>query len=169
MFLYRIIWAFSLLSFGVFVALGASVASAQEWEGIGYGVEGEHEVVTLNFSKDVPPPHMLHLDQGAARIVLDWDVLSADDTLGQDIGGGQKAFSGQGAVSQIRHARRGETGLRIVLDLDPEANFSSIQSLGRFLNLSFKAVNQEPSVATAFSDSEPLHNSFAYSVPIPRL
>ena len=145
------------------------MASAQEWAGIGYGVEGEHEVVTLNFSKDVPPPHMLHIDQGAARIVLDWDVLSADDTLGKDIGGGQKAVSGQGAVSQFRYARRGETGLRIVLDLDPEAKFSSIQSLGHFLNLSFKAVNQEPSVATAFSDSEPLHNSFAYSVPIPRL
>ena len=145
------------------------MASAQEWAGIGYGVEGEHEVVTLNFSKDVPPPHMLHIDQGAARIVLDWDVLSVDDTLGKDIGGGQKAVSGQGAVSQFRYARRGETGLRIVLDLDPEAKFSSIQSLGHFLNLSFKAVNQELSAATAFSDSEPLHNSFAYSVPIPRL
>ena len=124
-----------------------------------YGVQNQQERVTLSFSQDVPLPQITRLDQGAPRLVLDWDELSAG-ALGQDIEYGQKALAGQGPVTRFRFARRGAQGLRLVLELDEAAKYQDIEKSEKQLSLRFagRSLGADGSL-----------DRFNYDVPIPRI
>lgn len=142
----------------------APFIQAQKWVGTDYSVSGAKEAVELIFSQAVAAPKVLMLDAGEPRLVLDWTDMEAAIS-GQDIGQGQKAIDGQGAVKRFRFAPRGEGGLRLVMELLPDIKFDGTQNLGDRLQVKFARQNVVvPNTVAARDPFDP----FAYDIPIPR-
>ncbi|MEP6343386.1 MAG: N-acetylmuramoyl-L-alanine amidase [Maricaulaceae bacterium] len=150
----------------VLILTGWSVSAVgQTWTQLNYEDGEVFGVVSLGFSESVSEPSVLELDQGVPRIVLDWAKLG-ESISGKQIGDGQFMVEGQGGVSRIRYAKRGETGLRIVLELAPDVSLNKQEHLGSELRLYFKGSKAQASTNEAQNaDLDPL----SYDVPVPKL
>ena len=149
---------------------GAIDAASQTWTQVNYEEDGAQYIVSLSFSESISAPTALQLDQGVPRLVLDWPTLS-EDVAGEKIGGGQSMLSGQGGVSRIRYAKRGDSGLRIVLELAPNVSLGGYQHLGTEfrLHMSVPHENSQERQSSTIVERQSDPDRLSYDVPAPRL
>jgi len=69
-------------------------------------------------------PEVFFIEEGDPRIVIDVKNGALVKQLA-DRSKGKKFFEGEGAISKIRFAKRGENDLRLVADLNPKAQYLS--------------------------------------------
>ena len=165
--MYDIRFISRIVLFSVVLILTGWSASAvgQTWTQFNYEDNEVFNVVSLGFSGSVSEPSMLVLDQAVPRIVLDWETLG-ESISGRQIGDGQFMVAGQGGVSRIRYAKRGETGLRIVLELAPDVSLNKQEHLGSEFRLYLKNSKVHPA-AKEVQDAD--FDRLSYDVPVPRL
>jgi len=94
-----------------------SSAAAQSLSAIDYKDSERGTRIDFTFSKALASkPKIFRIDEGTPRIVIDWTQI--ESSLKQT----KFPLSTQSGASQIRYARRGQTGLRAVIDLRAGAN-----------------------------------------------
>lgn len=153
---------------GLYILVG-SFAHAQSWTGVAYD-EAQPNIVKLQFQDAAYAPKVLLLERGSPRLVFDWVKMSSD-VKGVDIGQSQHSLQGEGPVNRFRYARRGAEGLRIVLDLEPNAVYQTIKTSGNQLIVTFKGqyVPQIPVAPISSTAKTAKFDNFLYETPIPRV
>lgn len=138
---------------------------AQEWVGTDYVSIGDAQAVQLLFSENTDAPRTMLLESGVTRLVLDWTKMSTA-IKGQDIGSGQKAIDGEGVVSRLRYAKRGQKGMRLVFELSSGAKFIGTESFGDSLLVKFaKTERASPISAVGLETINPITDT----IPNPRI
>ena len=129
--------------------LWAHTVCATELVGLAMDGTGEETLLRLRFDGDMPAPDPRFIDK--RRIILDFETM--DEALpGVSGADGQEVLPGEGVIRQVRYARRGEEGLRLVLDLASDATVSGTKVEGDTYHM----------VVTAIGEG-------ADGIPVPRL
>ena len=114
----RMIAQFALLAT---LWLASSAMAESRLIGVAMDAKGSETLLRLRFDGEMPDPQPRFIDK--RRIILDFATM--DELLeGTEGVAGQEVLPGQGIIRQVRYARRGETGLRLVLDLGSDATVS---------------------------------------------
>ena len=116
------------LLFTIFVFwLAAMSASAATLVGIDMDGSAAETRLELRFEGRVDAPEPRFIDK--RRIIVDFADMR-EEVAGKTGPSGQEIVPGKGVVRQVRYARRGESGLRVVLDLDSDSTLSGAEMDG---------------------------------------
>ncbi|NNC36915.1 MAG: AMIN domain-containing protein [Hyphomonadaceae bacterium] len=108
---------------GVFVALWAQIATAVDLTNVSFDTDQKLTSLRLDITSQ-DPPTVFFIAEGTPRVVIDIKNGALDDQL-LKTSKDKKSFEGEGAVDKIRFAKRGENDLRLVADLNPNAQYLS--------------------------------------------
>ncbi len=103
----------------IWIVAASRLAYADVITAITFDVSSSQTVITVADTGQAKP-NVFALGGDTPRIVMDWDSTR----IGFDTGG-LSELKGYGHVRTVRYAQRGETGLRIVLDLAPGADLEA--------------------------------------------
>lgn len=118
----RLYTRFALLSAFIglclYTVMEGTVAHAQSVDHIKLLPASTKTEITLFVSDIATPPHVFVLDGGNPRVVVDF--AKAESRFNK-----RKSLPGAGHIKTIRHAKRGDAGIRVVFDLKDGGNLLS--------------------------------------------
>ena len=151
-FLTLLLWGLSA------VAFASQAAAESRLVGVAMDTTGAETLLRLRFDAAPELPQPRFIDK--RRIVLDF--ASLDEALpGRPGTAGQEILPGEGIIRQLRYARRGDTGLRLVLDLGSDATVSGTKLEGDTYHMVVTGIG-----ASAVA---PTTATFEDGIPVPRL
>ena len=118
---------------------GSAAFASSDLVGLAMDGTGEETRLRLRFQGDMPSPEPRFIDK--RRIILDFEAME-ESLPGVAGSGGQEVLPGEGVIRQVRYARRGDEGLRLVLDLSSDATVTGTKTEGDTYHLVVTAIGE---------------------------